>query len=505
MADTASTRHALLLMETGSHDNTWGIELNDVIQHLEDMAKGSRTTSTTGGTTTLTTTTSREPVQRITGILVSNVIIEVPAAATSWWFFKNETTGDYTVTVKVTGQTGVIVPQSGTKMLRCNGTDVVDGGLPSRASRDVLATVGGTVDALTLAFLPAFTTYPIGIFYWISPGPNTVTDPVANPDGLGNKTIKKGASVALAVGDTGAAGYLCMGFCNGTDILLLNPSSTTILATTTEVLTGTDAAKIVTADAIAALWEKGSDIASAATITIGEGGTFDVTGTTTITDIDPGTDKAGRTFSLVHEGIHTLTHNASTMINLTGADIITAVGDISTWQSEGSDVVRMIGYSRADGTDLAVSAGFTMVFKTADENRASTTVLADDAELNFSVASAGTYIIRGQLWYNSASVTPDLKYAVIGPSATGQFFKTDGRADDVTAGTALVAITASTTYIPSTSITINSTPATFYAEFTIRVVMSAGGTVKVQFAQNTSNVATLIGLAGSYIEYKKVA
>ena len=44
MADTASTRHALLLMETGSHDNTWGIELNDVIQHLEDMAKGSRTT-----------------------------------------------------------------------------------------------------------------------------------------------------------------------------------------------------------------------------------------------------------------------------------------------------------------------------------------------------------------------------------------------------------------------------------------------------------------------------
>lgn len=128
-------------------------------------------------------------------------------------------------------------------------------------------------------------------------------------------------------------------------------------ATTTEVLTGTSATKMISADALAALWEKGSDISSAGTITIGEGGYFVVTGTTTITDIDFGTDKTGRMAWLHFTGALTLTHNATTLILPTGANITTAVGDTALIVSEGSDAVKCICYMRKDGTALAGGGG----------------------------------------------------------------------------------------------------------------------------------------------------
>lgn len=245
----------------------------------------------------------------------------------------------------------------GTALLHQASVRQVQNGVSSHATA-----VGGTVDAIQLTMSPANTTLTTNEkVRWKSAGANTIVAPTLSKDGgVTNKTIKKGASAALAVGDLGASGQENEATYNGTDWILTNTQSagsSLSAASTTDVLTGTDTAKYVTADANAALWEKGTDIASAGTISVGEGGTFDVTGTTSITDIDPATDKAGRRFSLVHEGIHTLTHNASTMINLTGANIVTAVGDISTWQSEGSDVVRMIGYSRADGTALVTSGG----------------------------------------------------------------------------------------------------------------------------------------------------
>lgn len=121
---------------------------------------------------------------------------------------------------------------------------------------------------------------------------------------------------------------------------LLSPAT----ASTTEVLTGTDTAKSVTPNALAALWEQGSNIASAGTISVGEGGMFHVTGTTTITDIDPATDKAGRAFWLIFDGVLTLTHNASTLILPSGGNIATVAGDAALFISEGSDAVRCVYY-----------------------------------------------------------------------------------------------------------------------------------------------------------------
>lgn len=117
-------------------------------------------------------------------------------------------------------------------------------------------------------------------------------------------------------------------------------------ASTTEVLTGTDTSKFVTADALAALWEKGSDVASAGTISLGEGGLFHITGTTTITDIDFATAKDGRIAILIFDGSLTLTHNATTLRLPGDADIQTAAGDRAHIVQDSSDNVWVIDYRR---------------------------------------------------------------------------------------------------------------------------------------------------------------
>lgn len=161
-----------------------------------------------------------------------------------------------------------------------------------------------------------------------------------------------GANITTAAGDFAyVRGYAssvvrCLVYQKASGQAVIAPS----LASTTEVLTGTDAAKAVTPDALAALWEKGSDIASAGTISIGEGGLFHVTGTTTITDIDPATDKAGRPFILVFDGALTLTHHATTLILPGGINITTAAGDVGYFVSEGSDAVRCVTYRTASGS-----------------------------------------------------------------------------------------------------------------------------------------------------------
>jgi uncharacterized protein DUF2793/trimeric autotransporter adhesin len=102
---------------------------------------------------------------------------------------------------------------------------------------------------------------------------------------------------------------------------------------------------------------KGSDIASAGTTDIGAatGNMVHVTGTTTITGL--GTIQAGTRRIVVFDGILTLTHNATSLILPTGANITTAAGDAATFISEGSGNWRCIDYQRKDGTALASSGG----------------------------------------------------------------------------------------------------------------------------------------------------
>lgn len=163
------------------------------------------------------------------------------------------------------------------------------------------------------------------------------------------------------------------------------------ICSTTEQLTGTDAAKVCSPDSVAALWEQGADVASSGTVSLGEGGYFNITGTTTITDIDFATDKAGRKAWVKFGGVLTLTHSGSTLILPTGANIVTAAGDTAEFVSEGSDVVRCVSYQRASGAALTVSEATSAdVWTGSSSSKVMTPKKVLDAAVPQALTDAGT-------------------------------------------------------------------------------------------------------------------
>lgn len=104
-------------------------------------------------------------------------------------------------------------------------------------------------------------------------------------------------------------------------------------ATVSEVLTGTATDKAVTPDSLAGLWQRGTDIASASTLSLpaGGGGVFNVTGTTGITGISSA--QGGRRVLLRFAAGCVLTHNGTSFI-LFGSNITTAAGDVAEFVND---------------------------------------------------------------------------------------------------------------------------------------------------------------------------
>jgi len=122
------------LMATGENAGTWGTKTNTNIQILEEAINGYVSQAlTSSGTVALTYTdgstgdVARHAVIALTGTITGNAVVTVPANE-KVWIIDNQSSGAYTVTVKVSGQTGVTwgTSDKGTKILYANGTDVVD-------------------------------------------------------------------------------------------------------------------------------------------------------------------------------------------------------------------------------------------------------------------------------------------------------------------------------------------------------------------------------------------
>jgi len=97
-----------------------------------------------------------------------------------------------------------------------------------------------------------------------------------------------------------------------------------------------------------------SSIASATTtdLATATGVNVTITGTTTITGL--GTVQTGARRNLLFGGALTLTHNGTSLILPTGANITTAAGDIFKFESLGSGNWRCVGYLLASGESLAI-------------------------------------------------------------------------------------------------------------------------------------------------------
>lgn len=118
-------------------------------------------------------------------------------------------------------------------------------------------------------------------------------------------------------------------------------------------------AQTISYTAAAENWAKGTNIASATTTDIGSasGNFVDITGTTTITGL--GTVQAGSVRFVRFIGILTLTHNATSLILPTGANIITAAGDTAIFFSLGSGNWVCFSFTRKDGSPLVTATPAT--------------------------------------------------------------------------------------------------------------------------------------------------
>jgi len=120
------------LIGTGDQSGTWGTTTNNNIGLAIEQAIGGKadvTMSSTPITLSLTDTTALQNARalylNLTGTPGGAATLNVPAVQKAYIVYNN-TTGGFAVTVKVSGQTGVSVPNGKTMVLYDNGTDVVD-------------------------------------------------------------------------------------------------------------------------------------------------------------------------------------------------------------------------------------------------------------------------------------------------------------------------------------------------------------------------------------------
>lgn len=131
MASTYSTNLAIELIGTGDQAGSWGNTTNTNLGTLIEQAVSGYVTQaiTDGADTVITipngaTGVARNMYLELTGTLTAARNLIVPANK-KLYFIYNNTTGGYAVTVKVSGQTGVSVPNGTKTILVSNGTDIV--------------------------------------------------------------------------------------------------------------------------------------------------------------------------------------------------------------------------------------------------------------------------------------------------------------------------------------------------------------------------------------------
>lgn len=131
MPSTYSTNLAIELIANGEQDGTWGTTTNRNLGTLLEQAISGYVAQaiSDAGDTTITipngaTGVARNMFVEGTGALTGARNLIVPANK-KLYFFYNNTTGGFAVTVKVSGQTGVAVPAGAKMLLVSNGTDVV--------------------------------------------------------------------------------------------------------------------------------------------------------------------------------------------------------------------------------------------------------------------------------------------------------------------------------------------------------------------------------------------
>jgi hypothetical protein len=212
------SQYKIQLIGTGEQAGQWGDITNNnfgsatpgTYQGFE-QAIGGRADVTMSGTTTLSLTDSnaaqdaRALYLNLSGTLSGAADLVVPALQKSY-LVKNGTTGGFAVTIKVTGQTGVSIPNGKTVWVYNNGTDVVTAvdHIPSLTLGAALPVASGGTGATTstgsgavvLATSPTLVTPVLGVAAATSVNKVAVTAPATSA----TLTLADGSSLITSGG-----------------------------------------------------------------------------------------------------------------------------------------------------------------------------------------------------------------------------------------------------------------------------------------------------------------
>lgn len=165
-------------------------------------------------------------------------------------------------------------------------------------------------------------------------------------------------------------------------------------ASVTDVRTGTSAVLFVTPDSLATIWQRGTDIASASTLSIPAtgGNVFNVTGTTTINGISSA--QGGAEVEVKFAGALTLTHDATSFILPGAANITTVAGDCARFRNEAAQDAsgsnwRCMGYTRSSGSPITITD--LIASQANEETGSSTSTIVTPGRQHFHASALKAY------------------------------------------------------------------------------------------------------------------
>ncbi len=149
MVDTPTTRNRFRKQETGTNTNTWGTNLNQVLDCVDQVTDGVESIALTGVDYTLTTTNyttadeAKNRVLKLTGVSTTAINVILPSVEHEY-----EVINQYgaTVTVKTAAGTGVAIPTLHNAIVYCDGANVYNGS-PTLLPGEV--TIAGKLHGMT--------------------------------------------------------------------------------------------------------------------------------------------------------------------------------------------------------------------------------------------------------------------------------------------------------------------------------------------------------------------
>lgn len=266
-----------------------------------------------GGNTDITVTQQESTYieQFLTGVLTGNINVIYPATPNNYWFIANQTTGNFTLTIKISAGIGVILPQGARGIFYTDGSNMYN--TPTFIDAQFVRFPAGTVSNPGIQFA----TEPTG-FYLSAPASLAITVNGVNKATITNAltTINNALNI---VGNTAVTAANT--FTVGTGLTSLGGGLTVSLGNTSLVTLSTSG--LATLDS--ALVSTTLDVTGTSTFSVVNAGNTTITGSNTLT-VGTGLTTLGGGLTVSTGNTSLTTLSTSGLATLNSASVATTLG-----------------------------------------------------------------------------------------------------------------------------------------------------------------------------------